>query len=122
MFDLFPTFVELAGETPDDGLDAVSLAPALRGEPIRSSRELYFVRREGGQRYGGNSYEALIRGEWKLLRNDPFSPYELYRLADDPQERTNLAAVNRKKVEELSAGIRSHVRRAGATPWQPPGN
>lgn len=122
VFDLFPTFVELAGETPDDGLDAVSLAPALRGEPIRSPRDLYFVRREGGQRYGGNSYEALIRGEWKLLRNDPFSPYELYRLADDPQERTNLAAVNRKKVEELAAGIRSHVRRAGATPWQPPGN
>ena len=120
IFDLYPTFVELAGGTPADGLDAVSLAPVLRGGLIDGPRDLYFVRREGGSRYGGNSYEALIRGEWKLLRNDPFSPYELYCLASDPEERNDVAAINRKKVEELAAAVRTHVRRGGSTPWQPP--
>ena len=120
LFDLHPTFVELAGAAADDDLDAVSLAPVLRGGDIAGPRDLYFVRREGGLRYGGNAYEALIRGDWKLLRNDPFSPFELYCLADDPQERSNLAAANPKKVAELAAAVRRHVRRGGAAPWQPP--
>ncbi|MFM9024678.1 MAG: sulfatase [Planctomycetaceae bacterium] len=120
VFDLHPTCVELAGARADDDLDAVSLAPVLRGGEIAGPRDLYFVRREGGLRYGGHAYEALIRGHWKLLRNDPFSPFELYHLADDPQERSNLAAAHPAKVAEVSAAIRRHVQRGGATPWQPP--
>lgn len=34
---------------------------------------------------------AFIRGDWKILQNDPFSPLELYHLQDDPQESCNLA-------------------------------
>lgn len=120
LFDLFPTFVELAGAVPDEGLDAVSLAAILRGGSIAKPRDLYFVRREGGLRYCGKAYEALIRGDWKLLRNDPFSPFELYCLAEDPQESHNLAGAERKKVEELATEVRKHVLRGGATPWQPP--
>lgn len=120
IFDVFPTFVELAKERPPADLDARSLLPVLKGQVITGSRDLYFVRREGGSKYGGNSYEALIRGEWKLLRNDPFSPYELYHIGNDPQETKNLAAIDRKKFEELATAIRIHVQRGGATPWQAP--
>lgn len=119
-FDLFPTFVELAGLTPADDLDAVSLVPILRGQPLTKPRDLYFVRREGGPVYGGKSYEALIRGEWKLMQNDPYSPLELYNLKHDPQERTNLVAEQMKVVQEMSAALRAHVQRGGATPWQNP--
>ena len=118
VFDLFPTFAELAKERPAADLDARSLLPIFQGEKITESRDLYFVRREGGFKYGGNSYEALIRGDWKILRNDPFSPYELYHIGNDPQETKNLAATERKKFEELAAAIRLHVQRGGATPWQ----
>jgi arylsulfatase A-like enzyme len=118
VFDLFPTFTELAGAKPAVDLDAVSLTPVLKGGTITAPRDLYFVRREGGLTYGGNSYEALIRGDWKILRNDPFSPYELYHLKEDPQEKNDLSATNRKKFEELAAGIRHHVQRGGITPWQ----
>jgi arylsulfatase A-like enzyme len=118
VFDLFPTFAELAKERPTADLDARSLLPIFQGEKITESRDLYFVRREGGFKYGGNSYEALIRGDWKILRNDPFSPYELYHIGNDPQETKNLAATERKKFEELAAAIRLHVQRGGATPWQ----
>jgi arylsulfatase A-like enzyme len=81
---------------------------------------LYFVRREGGPAYGGKSYEAIIRGEWKLLRNNPFSPLELYNLEDDPQEMNNLVMTNKKIVNELSTALRAHIQRGGATPWQKP--
>jgi len=122
LFDLFPTFAELAGVRPAADLDAKSLVPALQGGKILEARDLYFVRREGGFKYGGKSYEALIRGDWKILRNDPFSPYELYHLADDPQETKNLAATRREKFEELATAIRLQIQRAGRTPWQPSGD
>jgi arylsulfatase A-like enzyme len=117
LFDLFPTFLELAGDQPADDLDAVSLAPLLRGESIAQPRELYFVRREGGPAYGGKSYEALIRDDWKLMQNDPFSSWELYNLKDDPQEKNNLAATRRREFNELSAALQKHIQRGGATPW-----
>ncbi len=122
VFDLFPTFTELAGAKPAADIDAVSLTQILKGGTITVRRDLYFVRREGGLTYGGNCYEALIRGDWKILRNDPFSPYELYNLKEDPQEKNDLAATNRKKFEELSTEIRHHIQRGGITPWQAPGN
>jgi arylsulfatase A-like enzyme len=122
VFDLFPTFTELAGAKPAADLDAVSLTSIFKGETPTPPRDLYFVRREGGFLYGGSSYEALIRGDWKILRNDPFSPYELYNLKEDPQEKNDLAATNRKKFEELATGIRHHIQRGGITPWQAPQN
>jgi arylsulfatase A-like enzyme len=119
-FDLFPTFLELAGAKPSPGLDAVSLVPVLKGGTIPAPRDLYFVRREGGPQYGGKSYEAIIRGDWKLMQNNPFSPLELYNLKTDPQEKVNLAASNKQKLNELATALRQHIQRGGATPWQKP--
>jgi arylsulfatase A-like enzyme len=120
-FDVFPTFLDLAGVPRPGGLDALSLAGLLRGGPAPAGpRELYFVRREGGLRYGGQSYEAIIRGDWKLLRNDPYSPLELYNLQDDPGETTDLAAKNRAVFNQLATALRGHVQRGGVVPWQPP--
>jgi arylsulfatase A-like enzyme len=119
-FDLFPTFLELAGAKPAAGLDAVSLVPVLNGGTLTTPRDLYFVRREGGSAYGGKSYEAIIRGDWKLLRNDPFSPLELYQIKNDPQERNNLAAAQPKILAELATALRAHIQRGGTTPWQRP--
>jgi arylsulfatase A-like enzyme len=119
-FDLFPTLLELAGRPRSTELDAISLAPIFRGETMPTSRDLYFVRREGGPDYGGKSYEALIRGDWKLMQNSPFSPYELYNLKDDPYEKINLATTNTKVVNDLSASLRRHIQRGGSVPWQKP--
>jgi arylsulfatase A-like enzyme len=119
-FDLFPTFLELAGIERSAELDAVSLVPVLRGGTIERQRDLYFVRREGGPAHNGKSYEALIRGSWKLMQNSPYGPLELYDLKNDPQETNDLAAKNKKIVNELSTALRAHVQRGGATPWQKP--
>ena len=128
LFDVFPTLLELAGRPLPPDLDAVSLLPVLRSAPRATAaadtpgdplRELYFTRRDGG-RYLGKTYEALIRGRWKLMQNDPVSPLELYDLAADPQEQLDLAAREPEIVAELSAALRRHVQRGGRTPWQPP--
>jgi len=119
-FDLFPSFLELAGKQLSPDLDAVSLVPLLHQGEIQRARELYFTRREGGPAYGGKSYEAIIRGDWKLLQNDPYSPLELYNLKQDPQETTNLIKQQRGVVKELSDLLRQHIQRGGQTAWQPP--
>jgi arylsulfatase A-like enzyme len=118
IFDLFPTCLELAGIPRAADLDAVSMIPLLQGGELTGTRDLYFVRREGGVAYGGKSYEAIIRGDWKLLQKDPYSALELYNLKDDPRETTNLAGVNKRVFNELSAALRAHIQRGGATPWQ----
>lgn len=119
IFDLFPTFLELAGTKPSPELDAVSLVPLLQGGTLTGPRDLYFVRREGGPAYGGKTYEAFIRGDWKLLQNDPYRPLELYNLRDDPQEQRDLAGTHRQKLMELAQALRAHIQRGGMTPWVP---
>lgn len=120
-FDLFPTFLELAGAKPAPALDAISLVPLFNGGTLDTpQRELYFVRREGGPAYGGKSYEAIIRGDWKLMQNTPYTPLELYNLKDDPQEKNNLIGKAPKVFRELATALRRHVQIGGATPWQKP--
>ncbi len=117
-FDIFPTFLELAGLKVPAGLDARSLLPLMKGEKMSGEREFYFVRREGGEKYGGMAYHALIRGDWKILRNDSFSPLELYNLAKDPGEKNNLAREKPEVLRELSTRLCRHIQRGGEVPWQ----
>ena len=120
-FDVGATFLAAAGVPAPVDTDAVSLLPILHGAPAPTTlRELYFVRREGGPAYGGKAYEAIIRGDWKLLQNSPYAPLELYNLAADPQERSNVIAQNPKIARELEVALRAHIQRGGATPWQKP--
>ena len=119
VFDLFPSALEMAGIPRSAELDAVSLLPLFRGEPLPDNRVLYFVRREGGPAYGGKSYEALIRGRWKLMQNTPCRPLELYDLAADPGETTDLSGKRPEIVRELSTLLRVQIQRGGAVPWQP---
>lgn len=118
LFDLFPTCLQLAGGTPSTALDAVSLVPLIKGEPMPAGRTLYFVRREGGPQYGGKSYEALIRDGWKLMQNDPFSPLELYHLKDDPQEQREVAKQAPKIFRAMSEILRKQIQIGGQVPWQ----
>ncbi len=118
-FDIFPTFVELAGGTPAEDLNAVSLVSLLEGKPMpKQGRDLYFVRREGGMRYGGKAYQAIIRDGWKLMQNDPYSPLELYNLNEDPQEQNDLAKSNLQKFRQLQQAMQKQIQAAGSVPWQ----
>lgn len=118
--DLFPTALEAAGLAPGEGIDGVSLLPVLTGPSAPApSREIYFVRREGGAAYGGKTIEALRRGEWKLVQDSPFGASELYHLGRDPGETKNLRDGEARVLNEMSAALRRHIQRGGAAAWQP---
>ncbi len=119
--DLFATICEVADVSVKHTIEGRSILSTLLGEPQPpEDRDLFFHRREGGERYGGLTTHAIRRGEWKLLQNSPFAPMELYNLLPDPMEQNNLVDENRKVYRELLSALRVQIQRGGAVPWQRP--
>lgn len=120
--DLYPTLAEAAGVRIRRHLDGRSLLPVLRGADRLSGgdRTLFWVRREGGTAYMGQSAYAAREGPWKLLQNRPGEPFHLYHLGRDPREQTDLKETHPERFESLAELLRRHVQEAGAVPWQPP--
>lgn len=117
--DLLPTLAEIVGSAPPTGIDGESLGPLLASpDRLWPEREIYFVRREGGVQYAGMTIQAIRKGDMKLVRNLPTSKFELYDLAADPQETTDLISKFPRLFRDLVARLQYHEQRAGGVPWQ----
>jgi len=102
-WDYLPTFAELAGATPPGGLDGVSFVPTLVGSPgaQRGHDFLYWEFHEG------QSSQAVRMGTWKAVRLGPGQPLELYDLATDLGETSNVASAHPEVVARLEAYLRT---------------
>ena len=117
--DLSAALLEAAGAEIPANFDGRSYLPALLGQPCPATqRPIFFSRREGNNRYMGECIWALRDGDWKLVKNSPFQPWELYNLANDPLESNNLAKKNGGQFNRLATMMRKHIQRGGAVPWQ----
>ena len=109
------------GTDPEPGVKALVVVPT-RELCVQVAEDLVLAASNRSTKiaaiYGGKAYEALIRGDWKLMQNDPFSPLELYNLKSDPQETANVATKAPKVLNELSEALRRQIQRGGSTPWQ----
>jgi arylsulfatase A-like enzyme len=107
-WDMLPTFAELARVPTPAGLDGLSFAPTLTGRGVQKLHDyLYWEFHEGGGRL------ALRQGDWKIVRTDvlakPDGPVQLFNLARDPAETTDLAArepARARAMTELMRGAR----------------
>ena len=118
--DLYPTLAEIAGVPVKHEMDGRSFLPVLKGEPFEESpRSVFWVRLEGGAKYGGLPYHAVRKGDWKLLRNTPFEPYHLFNIKNDSGEMKEVPrALAPKRYDELFNELMTHINRAGQIPWQ----
>jgi arylsulfatase A-like enzyme len=103
--DWLPTLLELAGlSAPAHGLDGVSFAGLLVGKPPPASRAFFWHfphYTNQGSRPGG----AVRDGDWKLVEHYEDGRVELFDLASDPGEATDLAAREPKRAAELRARL-----------------
>ncbi|MCL4134293.1 UNVERIFIED_CONTAM: hypothetical protein GTU68_028795 [Idotea baltica] len=84
--DVLPTLAELANASFPANLDGVSIAPALEGQmQDLKDRLLYWEFHEKG-------FQQAVRWQnWKAVRMAADQPLELYDLAQDVGETTNIA-------------------------------
>jgi len=118
--DFYPTLAEIADAEIENQIDGRSFAKILFGQEWdEPERTLFWVRREGGGKYGGLAYHAVRRGDWKLLRNTPFEPYQLFNLKNDPHEQQPIPANQAsQKYNALYNDLMQHITRAGKVPWR----
>ena len=116
-WDMLPTFCELAGTASPDDIDGVSILPTLLGQAGQKQHEyLYWEYQSGGRA------QAVRFGDWKAVRNNvnksPNPVPELYNLANDPQESTNVAA----EFPDVTARAVAYMEAAHAPSWEPKWN
>jgi arylsulfatase A-like enzyme len=104
--DIYPTVLALAGLPlrPTEHLDGVSLEPALRGQADVPERALIWHYPHYGNQ-GGDPSSIVRRGNWKLIHTYEDGRDELYQMAEDPMETTDVAA----KYPDLTVRLRAEL-------------
>jgi arylsulfatase A-like enzyme len=113
--DWFATAAELAKAKTPGGLDSLSFAPTLLGQPREQKKHefLYWEFHEGGF-----IQAALYKGRWKGIRERGMSsPIVLYDLENDVAEKTNVASKHPGIVEEIETYLKT--ARLESADWQP---
>jgi len=101
LWDLYATFLEMAGQSSQKNIDGISILPSLNGKSQPPHEYLYWELHEAGGK------QAVRWNSWKGVRlnvstNSP-SAIELYDLNTDPQEKNNVAAQHPDIVEKISS-------------------
>jgi arylsulfatase A len=111
--DWMPTLLALAAEPIPADLDGASLADLLRGSAKSVDRRLFWhfphYTNQGGKPAG-----AIRDGDWKLVEQYEDGSLELYNLANDLGETTNLAMREPQRARKLQRQLADWRRRVGA--------
>ncbi len=112
--DFFPTLHEAARAQPAVGqlLDGISLVPTLRGEATPERALFWHYPHYGNQ--GGAPAAAIRRGPWKLIHWFEDDRVELFNLATDLSETTDLATREPTRVAALRAELNAWLHSVDA--------
>lgn len=106
--DVLPTLCEIAGAKAPEKLDGISMVPTLLGKGTQRQHEFLYWEFPG---YGGQ--QAVRLGDWKAIRqnmNKGNMQVQLFNLASDVGETTDVAAQNPAIVERIQRIMRDqHV-------------
>jgi arylsulfatase A-like enzyme len=95
-WDFMPTAAQMGGVESPQGIDGISMLPALLGQAQKDHDYLYWEFFEGGFR------QAVRMGDWKAIREGLQGEVELYRLSDDPGETRDVASTNPAVISKVA--------------------
>lgn len=112
--DLMPTLIDATGATtrPGQKLDGVSLVPVLTASGKLADRPLFWHYPHYGNQ-GGAPGAAMRLGDWKLIEWFE-GKTELFNLANDVSEKTDLAAQEPERVKTMLAQLKAWQTGVGA--------
>ena len=107
--DYFPTIAEIVdfqfSDKDQRPIDGINLLPVIRGDVAARPKDLFFGYR---RLVGGIDGQALIRGDWKIVREARRNPRtRLYNLASDPYEKNDLAKKHPDRFKTLENAMQA---------------
>jgi arylsulfatase A-like enzyme len=117
-YDLLPTLLEVAGQTPPADTDGLSYLPTLLGRPDQQREHAFLLWDFAG--YGGQLAvrQRQWKGVWQDLRKNPAASMQLYDLASDVGETRDLAGENPEVVAQLEQIVRQARQRPQEAAFQ----
>ncbi len=114
LWDLMPTFLEVAGTTATRSIDGLSLLPALKGDA--SQKEHPFLYWERHSNAGDAHAQAVRFGDWKAVKTykKNGTSLALYNLKEDPSEQSDVSAKQPELVQKAESYLQT--RRLAAVP------
>ncbi|MCC9600175.1 sulfatase-like hydrolase/transferase [Stieleria sp. JC731] len=119
--DVMPTLLEIADvpEPNDRKLDGIDISPVLFRQESLPKRSLYWASLSNN----GQRSEAVRDGKWKLVVQHPKAKpgsfenerFELYNLANDPQEAINVADNHQTETTRLAGDLKDWYAEMQAT-------
>ena len=110
--DMYPTFLSITGAAApaNQVLDGESLVPLFKDSTASLKRDAIYQHFPGYLGAGENSWRTtpvatVISGDWKLMEFMEDKRVELYHLAEDIGEKTNLATTQPDKAATLLAKL-----------------
>jgi arylsulfatase A-like enzyme len=115
--DICPTICALAKVTPPAVQDFKDLSPLLfDSKPANATPRALYWHQPHYMNQGGKPAGVIREGDWKLLEQYEDGSLELYNLAKDPSEMTDLAATEPARVAALRGKLEAWRRSVGAEP------
>ncbi|MFZ9412421.1 MAG: sulfatase-like hydrolase/transferase, partial [Opitutales bacterium] len=119
--DLVPTICALAKVPAPAPLDFQDISPLLfDSKPTADAKpRALFWHQPHYMNQGGKPAGVVREGDWKLIEQYEDGSLELFNLAKDPSETTDLAAAEPTRVAALRGKLEAWRRSVGAEPTKP---
>lgn len=119
--DLYPTCLAAAGLSarPHQHQDGLNLQPLLSGDGHIADRALFWHYPHYNEHPSSVPSSVIRKGDWKLIETFDPAGIELYNLANDLGEASNLASTETARVKELQAELNAWRKDVGAEMMRP---